>query len=86
MVHLLNKRYTPWYKWAYRSLLDMKIVPEAHALLGALCADSAAARDRIDLIEQICALVIAALKTQGLICGQRFFARPQPGDHARHCG
>jgi hypothetical protein len=66
MVHLLNKRYTPWYKWAHRSLKDMKILPEAHALLGALCAEDAAARRRIGLIEEFCALTITALRAQGL--------------------
>lgn len=66
MVHLLNKRYTPWYKWAHRSLKDMKIFPEAHALIGALCDDGAAPRRRIDLIEEICSLTIAALRAQGL--------------------
>jgi hypothetical protein len=73
MVHLLNKRYTPWYKWAHRSLLDMKIVPEAHALLGALCADNTPKEDRIDLIEQICARVITALKAQGLTLAESDF-------------
>jgi hypothetical protein len=66
MVHLLNRRYTPWYKWAHRSLKDMRILPESHALIGALCTDGATAQRRIDLIEEICARVIAALRAQGL--------------------
>jgi hypothetical protein len=66
MVHLLNKRYTPWYKWAHRSLRDMEIASEVCALIGALCAGDATARERIDLIEDICARVIAALRAQGL--------------------
>ncbi|MDR2356269.1 MAG: DUF4037 domain-containing protein [Clostridiales Family XIII bacterium] len=66
MVHLLNRRYTPWYKWAHRSLRDMEIFPEAHALLGALCAEDAAARRRIDLIEDFCARAIEVLRARGL--------------------
>ncbi|MDR2131947.1 MAG: DUF4037 domain-containing protein [Clostridiales Family XIII bacterium] len=66
MVHLLNKRYTPWYKWAHRSLAGMEIVPEAHALIGALCDENAGAARRAELIEEICAHVLAALKAQGL--------------------
>jgi hypothetical protein len=66
MAHLLNKKYTPWYKWAHRSLRELKIVPAAYELIGALCADGATDRRRIDLIEEICARVIAALKAQGL--------------------
>ncbi|MDR1574093.1 MAG: DUF4037 domain-containing protein [Clostridiales Family XIII bacterium] len=69
MAHLLNKRYTPWYKWAHRSLRDLKVLPEAHGLIGALCADGTAERRRIDLIEELCARVIAALKAQGLTSG-----------------
>ncbi|MDR2295259.1 MAG: DUF4037 domain-containing protein [Clostridiales Family XIII bacterium] len=66
MVHLLNRRYTPWYKWAHRSLADMRVLPEAHGLIGALCADDATVRRRLDLIEEICARVIAVLRAQGL--------------------
>jgi hypothetical protein len=65
-AHLLNRKYTPWYKWAHRSLRDLEVVPETYELIGALCADGTAARRRIDLIEELCALVIAALKAQGL--------------------
>jgi hypothetical protein len=68
LVHLLNKRYTPWYKWAHRSLKDLPILSETHALIGALCA-TGERKDRkadIDIIEEICALVIATLKEQGL--------------------
>jgi hypothetical protein len=68
-AHLLNRKYTPWHKWAHRSLQGLKLLPEAHGLIGELCADGATARRRTDLIEEICALVIAALKAQGLTSG-----------------
>lgn len=33
MVHLLNRKYTPFYKWMHRSLQEMERVPEAYGLL-----------------------------------------------------
>jgi hypothetical protein len=84
MVHLLNRRYTPWYKWAHRSLADMRIAPEVYALIGALCAGDAPAERRIDRIEEICACVIAALRAQGLTSARGDFLL----DHAKEimCG
>lgn len=38
MVHLLNRRYTPFYKWMHRSLKDMKILPEVYDLIAQLSA------------------------------------------------
>ena len=66
MAHLLNRRYTPWYKWAHRSLEGLRVLPAAHGLIGAICAEDATARHRIDLIETLCARTIAALRAQGL--------------------
>ncbi len=38
MVHLLNRRYTPYYKWMHRSLKDMELLPEIYGLLDQLTA------------------------------------------------
>jgi len=33
VVHLLNRRYVPFYKWMHRSLQDMPILPEIYGLM-----------------------------------------------------
>lgn len=38
MVHLLNRKYTPYYKWMHRSLRDLPILPEIYGLLDQLTA------------------------------------------------
>ena len=38
LVHLLNRRYTPFYKWMHRSLRDMDVLPEVYGLLDELTA------------------------------------------------
>lgn len=36
MVNLLNRRYTPFYKWMHRSLKDVPVLPEVYGLLDQL--------------------------------------------------
>lgn len=38
MVHLLNRSYTPYYKWMHRSLKNMPVLPEIYGLLDQLTA------------------------------------------------
>lgn len=38
LVHLLNRKYTPFYKWMHRSLRDMEVLPEVYGLLDQLTA------------------------------------------------
>jgi len=62
---LLARRYRPYYKWAHRAL---GMLPgageEAAGLFDALCRDEAGSR--VEKIEEICALILQGLKTQGL--------------------
>lgn len=39
MVHLLNRKYTPFYKWMHRSLKNMEILPRVYELLLQLTED-----------------------------------------------
>lgn len=39
IVHLLNNRYTPFYKWMHRSLSGLPILPEIYGLLDQLADD-----------------------------------------------
>lgn len=38
LVHLLNRKYTPFYKWMHRSLQGMEVLPELYGLLDQLTA------------------------------------------------
>ena len=70
MVHLLNKRYAPFYKWMARSAKQMEKLPRAASMLEQLSMLQPARDDGIaavNLIERICALVTGELKRQGLL-------------------
>jgi hypothetical protein len=73
MAHLLNRKYTPWYKWAHRSLKGMRIIPEAYDLIGQLCVEGSTARQMQYLIEEICAAVLRELRARGLSAAESDF-------------
>ncbi|MDR2006414.1 MAG: DUF4037 domain-containing protein [Acidaminococcales bacterium] len=66
MLHLLNKRYTPFYKWMHRSVLGLPRLRECYDLLLALCGNEIAREKRQDTIEKICGCVLRELREQGL--------------------
>ncbi len=73
LVYLLNKRYRPFYKWMHRGMRELPILGgECHRLLANLCADSGreagpgASRRQEQLVEEISALIIARLHSEGL--------------------
>ena len=76
MIHLLNRRYMPFYKWAFRSARSLPIlsnccdyitqiseVPGFMELVSLVSADSAY-EVTFDLIESVCAPVAAELRKQ----------------------
>lgn len=79
LVYLLNRRYAPFYKWQYRGLADLKILPRTYKLFGKLAAapetadlqETAAVQS--DLIERICYLTEAEFERQGLSFGKGRF-------------
>ena len=62
-VHLLNRSYMPYYKWAFRSARRLPLLQEAVSGLEALYSPGA---DRETLIESICAMVSGHLEREGL--------------------
>lgn len=61
LVSLLNKRYKVFYKWANRSLLDMKYIgKEIHSLLNEMVF----AQNKIPYIKKICECLVEELKRQ----------------------
>lgn len=73
MVYLLNKKYKPYYKWAFRGLDDLtKLQPVGNYLLDLIFLDI---KDSANpgLMEKICCLIIQELNDQGLIKKQDSF-------------
>ena len=72
-VHLLNRRYMPYYKWAFRSAGELPRLKDAVAELEALFAQNCS--DKAELVESICGRVKSALKEDGLSeSGESFMA------------
>jgi hypothetical protein len=71
-AYLLNRKYMPYYKWARRGLKDMKLLPELYGMVEKL-AEPENHLGRQSLIEEICRLLLSALKHQGLSSGNGAF-------------
>lgn len=66
LVHHLNRRYMPFYKWAYRSAMDLPILHETTKNLLTKLVQSPLTVERQPIIEAICAEVINELHRQEL--------------------
>ncbi|WP_124039720.1 DUF4037 domain-containing protein [Neoactinobaculum massilliense] len=63
MMFLLNRRYTPYYKWAHRALREL---PIGGLRVAELLAEAFGAPSATREIEEISALVVQELRVQGL--------------------
>lgn len=64
-VHLLNKKYMPFYKWSYRSACSLEILGNfTHDNLKKL--SEASISEKESLIEEICSTVVNTLNELGL--------------------
>ncbi len=74
-IYLLNNRYEPYYKWAYRGIAQLPIlrhIGDALQWLTETDNTKSNAETKQDVIEDVAALLIRELQTQGLteaICG-----------------
>ena len=69
MLYLLERKYMPFYKWAFRGMQEFRIcAPQSAQLqqLIALGSGAETASQRQGIIESICAAVAAELQRQGL--------------------
>lgn len=71
MIFLLNRRHMPYYKWSFRALRALPVLPELAEPLEALLEKPDAAA-----IEGICAAVIGQLRAQGLTDGSWDYLEP----------
>ncbi len=79
MVFLLNRRYMPYYKWAFRALRELERLSELAEPLGSILIDP-----REETIEAVSAAVIAELKRQGLTAGNWDYLEPHAYEITKH--
>ena len=66
LIFLLNRRYTPFYKWMSRALVALpRLGKEISESIG-LLIQTFDSRLKPELVEEICSMIIAELKAEGL--------------------
>ena len=71
LFFLLDRRYAPYYKWLLRGVRTLSVLSDlADSLEFLLTAENDAAGQRLkaDIIEDIAALIVPELRSQGLSC------------------
>ena len=66
-VFLLNNQYEPYYKWAYRKMRELPILPELEQVLTGLCEfenSGKFAEQKQEIIEDVSSLLIEEFKRQ----------------------
>lgn len=66
MVHMLNKSYCPFYKWAHRSLSTLPVLGSEVAMYMDGFISASEVRASAQIIEKISAVIIEELKKEGL--------------------
>ena len=76
ITFLLNKKYTPFYKWMHRSMKSLPVLgEEIYENIATLCASGPAedANNKVLIVENICARIVNELHNQGLSQGESNF-------------
>lgn len=69
-VYLLNRRYMPYYKWAWRGLENLERLSELKPLFEQVLSSEG---ERESVVEEICARLLEELKRQNLTYGEETF-------------
>ena len=86
-VYLLNRTYAPYYKWLLRAMRELpRLGSLADALEFLLTAENTddGAKLKAEVIEDICAEVVAELRAQKLTCGSWDYLEPHAFDVQSH--
>ena len=70
VIFLINRRYTPYYKWAFRALSEVGVLSELYEPLEKLISSGNADEEYVrktQIIEAVCDAISDALRAQGLI-------------------
>ena len=83
VIFLLNRRHMPYYKWCFRAMGELPILGGMKEALEFLLTgenDSEGQKLKAQLVEDVCANVVAQLLSQKLSCGSWDYLEP----HAIH--
>lgn len=69
-AYLLNRRYMPYYKWAWRGLENLERLNELKPLFEQVLSSEG---ERESVVEEICARLLEELKRQNLTYGEETF-------------
>ena len=83
-IHLLNRRYMPYYKWAFKSARSLPRLAEAVRELDLLYSSPEA--DRQEIVESICGRIRGALSEDGLSSISESFLVPQAEEIMKRIG
>ncbi len=79
MIYLLNKKHSPYYKWMFKGMEELKILGDMREPLEFLLLgdnDDAGLITKSGVVEDICAAVIKELKNQKLTDGNWDYLEP----------
>ena len=68
-IFLLNKKYMPYYKWSFRAMRELPILPSLSKDIEYLLSspnDEQSVKNKVDIIEKICDDIAQELTKQGL--------------------
>lgn len=66
LIHLVNRRYAPYYKWLLRSTATLPLLGAFTAGRISALVDARTDEERLHLIEELCAAVVSLLQAEGL--------------------
>jgi len=84
MIFLLNNRYMPYYKWAFRAARDLETLSDLAETLESLLTGQIPEEKIPARIEEISAEVIRELKTRGLTDGPWDYLEPHAMEVMEH--
>lgn len=87
MIYLLNREHMPYYKWCFRKMSELELLPDfreplEYLLTGENGEDGCKLKQGI--VEDICAGVIKELQRQKLTCGSWDYLEPHAFDITEH--
>lgn len=65
-IYILNEKYTPYYKWQFRGMKELKILPDVGDVLGEIMELDVKNSLVTEKIEQVCSMIVNELNRQGL--------------------
>lgn len=66
ILYLLNKKYMPFYKWKFKGLENLEVLPEVPSILTALMQKDYNFTGKTYFVEQICDKMLIELQKQGI--------------------